>query len=124
MNQEKCEELQNIFKIGFDKGLQKYLDKDDELHHALFIKRKVYPGYDGYEIHTGTTKDIKSARNLQGKTTTTIEKDKLKDLQTEVEILEAMIVYTENIAALSVFNVKILRQTLNRKHESKETMFG
>ena len=22
MNQEECEELQNIFKIGFDKGLQ------------------------------------------------------------------------------------------------------
>ena len=35
-----------------------------------------------------------------------------------------MIVYTENITALSVFNVEILRQSSNRKYGSKKTMFG
>ena len=52
------------------------------------------------------------------------KKEKLKDLQTDLEILEGMIVYTENIIALSFFNVEILKQSSNEKYWLNETMFG
>ena len=50
MDQTKCKDLHNIFKKGSAKGLDKYPDDEDNLHHALIIKVKVYPGYAGYRI--------------------------------------------------------------------------
>ena len=104
MNQTKCNELHNIFKKGFTKGLERYPDGEDDLHHALIINGKVYPIYDSYGIHAGTD-DTKFTKKLQRKTTTPMEKDKSKESRKYIEILEGMIIHTEKITALSVYNV-------------------
>ena len=52
-----------------------------------------------------------------------MEKEKLKDLRRDTEIPEGMIIHTQNITALSVFNVEILRQSTTGKYGSNETMF-
>ena len=42
----------------------------------------------------------------------------------DVEILNVMIRYTENKAAISVFDVKVLQQSSNGGHRSNKTLFG
>ena len=56
--------LHCIFKAGFAKGLERYSDEENKLHHDLIINNKFYPGYDGYRIHKGL-KNIKKSRKLQ-----------------------------------------------------------
>ena len=60
---------------------------------------------------------------MQRKTTTTMERNTLKDLIKDVKILEGMIIYLENMTVISVFNVQILRQSSSGKHGLEETMF-
>ena len=63
-------------------------------------------------IDTEYIKDKKkTAKKLQRKSTTTMEKEKLDDLRGDVPTLDAIIIYTENITALRVFTVEILRQS-------------
>ena len=45
-----------------------------------------------------------------------MEKDKLKELWQDIEIFEGMIINTENITDISVFNVEILRQSSTGKY--------
>ena len=66
----------------------------------------------------------KIARKLQRKATTTVENGKLKELRTDVYILNGMITHTENVTALKVFHIEIIRQSSTGKFESKETLFG
>ena len=90
MNEEKWNELHDIFKTWFNVGLKKYPDKDYEINYALIIDGKEYPGYEGYVIHAGTN-DIKLVQNPQRKATTMTEKEKLHNLRVDVEILNVMI---------------------------------
>ena len=122
MNEARCNELHNIFKTGFEAGLENYPDMDHKLHYALIINGKEYPGYEDYRICIGTN-NIKLTQNLQHKATTEMEKGKLKYLLRDVKMLDVIISYTENMTALGIFNVKIPRQSSNRDHGSKETMF-
>ena len=80
IDQLKCETLYDVFNAGFTKGLETYPHKENKLHHDLIIKDKIYPGYYGYRIYQGS-QDIKEARKLQRKTTTTIKKEKLKEIR-------------------------------------------
>ena len=73
MDQTKCKDLHNIFKKEFSKGLERYPDDEEDLHHVLLSKGKVYPIYDCYGIHAETD-DIKLAKKSQRKTTTTIKR--------------------------------------------------
>ena len=122
IDQLKCETLHGIFKVAFTKSWETYPNKENKLYHTLIIKDKIHLGYDGYEIHK-RLQDIKEARKLQRKTTTTIEKEKLKQIRQDVKILEEMIKHTEIITPLRVFNVEILRQSSTRKYKLKETTF-
>ena len=47
MNRARCKELHNILKIEFEERLQKFQEKNEDLHHTLAINWKVYPGYEG-----------------------------------------------------------------------------
>ena len=49
-----------------------------------------------------------------------MEVETLRDLRTDVEILNGMIVYTENITALSIFNHEILRHGSKGGYELKK----
>ena len=73
IDQLKCKHLPNIFIDGFSAGLKEYPDDTHKYYHSLIINKIVYPGYNGYGIHQGSDND-KTARKLQHKTTTTIEK--------------------------------------------------
>ncbi len=66
----------------------------------------------------------KAARKLQRKTTTTVEKVKLQTLKDDVLQLKGIIAHAENITALNVFNMEILRQSSSGNFGSKETLFG
>ncbi len=66
----------------------------------------------------------KAARKLQRKITTTVEKVKLDTLKEDVLQLKGIIAHTENIIALSVSNMEILRQSTSGNFGSKETLFG
>ncbi len=96
MDQSKCKHLCKIFNDGFVAGLKEYYNDTHKYHHSLIIRKKVYPEYDGCGIHQGSKND-KTARKLQPKTTTTMEKGKLDDLKDDVPTLQGIITYTENI---------------------------
>ena len=53
-----------------------------------------------------------------------MEKERLEELITNVPIKDGTIIHTENITALTVFNIEILRQSSTENFGSKETLFG
>ena len=83
LNENKCEQLREILIEGFAEGLHKYPNKNHKYHNALVIKGETYPGYEGYGIHQGMEMD-RTAKNLQRKTTTTVDKMKLEKLKVDV----------------------------------------
>ena len=91
LNEKKCEQLREILIDGFAEGLRKYPDKNNQYHNALVIKWKTYPWYEGYGIHQGMEMD-KTAKNLQRKTTTTVDKIKLAKLKDDVLQLKGIII--------------------------------
>ena len=66
----------------------------------------------------------KTERKLQRKATTIMKKEKLENLKGDVPTLQGIIIHTENIIALQVFNVEIPRQSIPGNFGSKETLFG
>ena len=77
MDKLSCENFWVIFKNGFDDSLKKYPVDTHDFHHVLIINEKVYPGYDGYGLYQGSRNE-KTVRILQSKSTTTVEKENLK----------------------------------------------
>ena len=123
LNEMKCETLRLTLVKGFAEGLAKYPDPDDKFHNALVINGVTYPGYEGYGIHQGIKMD-KEAKNLQRKTTTTVDAIKLERLKQDALQLKGIITHAENITALKVFNMEILRQSSTGSYGSQQTLFG
>ena len=123
LNETKCEKLRLILVNGFAEGLVKYPDPNEKFHNALVIKGVTYPGYEGYGIHQGMEMD-REAKNLQRKTTTTVDSIKLERLKEDALQIKGIIAHAENITALKVFNIEILRQSSTGTFGSQQTLFG
>ena len=109
MDELSCKTFRIIFNNGFEDGLKRYLVDIQDFHYALIINKKLYPGRDGYGLHQGSNNEV-TAKKLQRKLITTVEKEKLKELRGDIHVLNGMITHKDNITALRVFNVEILRQ--------------
>ena len=113
----------NIFTTflnRFADGLKEYLNETQQLHYALNINKKVYPGYKGYGIHQGSKNKTKRLRNSKENQLQRLEKEKPDNLRVDAPTLDGIVLYIENITAVRVFNVEILRQSPTGQFGSKE----